>query len=278
MVKLVVSLHFMKKINYTLLIVLTVAMAFVSSCKKDEIIDPVVTCQLTKMDLTFFGTTVTSTITYNTSGQPVDMQTNDDGTISGTLYTYTSAGKVASMSEYEGASKTVTAKTEYTYGTNGVMEEKIYVDNAGTLEIESVNRFDYSGTQLVKKNIFTIVAGDEVKTDYVEYSYATNGDVSSMVTFSDDGLGNWEQSSRSTFTYNDKTPTAFLGGLIAEDPNFPSTHYIIRDKEEDYNTITQTWEVSSDLDYVYTYDSDGKPTKVNIGQGLFVFDLFYTCN
>ncbi len=261
-----------------MLIVLTVAMAFVSSCKKDDTTDPVVTCQLTKMDLTFFGTTATSTITYNSAGQPIDMQTNDNGTISGTLYTYTSAGKVASMSEYEGASKTVIAKTEYTYGTNGVTEEKIYVDNAGTLELDQVNRFDYNGTQMIQKNIFSIVAGNEVKTDYIVYSYAANGDVSGTVTFTDDGLGNFEQSSRRTFTYNDKTPTRFLAGLIAEDPNFPSTHYIIRDKEEDYNAITQTWEVSSDLDYAYTYDSDGKPTKVNVGQGLFVFDLFYTCN
>lgn len=261
-----------------MLIVLTVAVAFVSSCKKDDTTDPVVTCQLTKMDLTFFGTTATSTITYNAAGQPIDMQSNDNGTISGTLYTYTSAGKVASISEYDGAAKTVTEKTEYTYGTNGVIEEKMYVDNAGSLEIDAVNRYDYNGTKMIQKNIFAIVAGDEVKTDYSVYSYAANGDVSGTVTFTDDGLGNFEQSSRSTYTYNDKTPTRFLAGLIAEDPNFPSTHYIIGDKEEDYNPLTQSWEVSSDLDYVYTFDSDNKPTKINVGQGLFVFDLFYTCN
>ncbi|MHB1277417.1 MAG: hypothetical protein ACYC1Q_03395 [Bacteroidia bacterium] len=267
----------MKKINYTLLIVLTVAMAFISSCKKDETTDPVLTCQLTKMDLTVFGTTVTSTITYNTSGQPIDMQTNDNGTISGTLYTYTSSGKVASMSEYDGAAKTVTARTDYTYGANGVTEEKMYVDNAGTLELDGVNRFDYNGTQRIQKNIFSIVGGQETKTDYVVYSYAANGDVSGTVTFTDDGLGNFEQSTRNTYTYNDKMPTRFLAGLISEDPNFPSTHYITRNKEEDYKTITQAWEVSSDLDYAYTFDSDNKPTKINVGQGLFVFDLFYTC-
>lgn len=261
-----------------MLIVLTVAIAFVSSCKKDETpIDPPVTCHLAKIDMTVFGTTVTSTITYNPALQVVDMETNDNGTLSGTKYSYTAAGKVATMEEYEGASKDVTTKTEYTYGTNGVTEEKIYTDNGGTLQLVGVNRFEYAGTQMTKKNVFSIIAGQEVKTDYMEYSYASTNNVTAIVTYSDDGLGGWEPTGRITYSYNDKTPTRFLLGLMAEDPNFPASNYIVLEREDAYDPIKQDWEETSELDYAYTFDSHGNPTKINAGQGLVIFDLTYNC-
>jgi|GEM_PF-2219460 len=272
---------YMKKITQITLVCLTVSLAFLSSCKKDST-EPTPTpaaktCTLKQMDLTVFGSTSNAVITTNTAGQVIESQSNDNGEISGTFYTYNSDGKMITMSEYSDMSKTIDSKTTFIYGNNGITEERYFSDNGNGLELESITRSEYTGTQLTRKNMFALVNGQEVSDGYTIYAYASNGDVNSMLTYSDDGNGGWKQSDRTTFTYNDKVANAYLLTIMTEDPNFPAKHYITQDKEESYNDITQAWEIDQNLDYVYTFNSDGYPSKIVAGQGLISILFTWDC-
>lgn len=262
----------MKKINSYGLIVLIIALAFVSSCKKDDSPDSKA-CQISKMDITFSGMTVNSVITYNSANQVIDVQNNKDGEITGTLYSYNTDGSVSTMKQYEGASKEVIGRTEYFYDANGVTEEKIYADNS-SVNLRAIHKYEYVNGKRSRKKIYN---PSLEQTSYIEYTYTTNGDVSGTLTFWNQKPAGWVQSSRTTYTYNNKITDPFIKGLFSDDINFPATHYLTRELVEAYDPISQSWELTSDLDLVYTFDAEGNPTVIDVRQGFLIFNLTWSC-
>jgi len=273
----------MKKLSLLVLVTLSASLTFLSSCKKDEPTDSgsqpnTSTCKVMEIDMTLLGENGKTTFTYNAAGQITETQTKQNADVSGSLYTYNSAGQVTKIESYEDASKSINNKTEYTYGPNGVMEEKIFADDNGIPTHSETRKYEYANGVISKVNNYIITNGNESLYDYELYTYNTSGDVSMIVSYEDDGNGNWNAYYRDSYTYGTQVANKGLLGFFEEDPNFPAKHYYTNNKSESYNTVDNVWESDGDLDYVYVFDSKGNPTKVTIGGGLAVANLTWDCN
>lgn len=273
----------MKKLSLLMLVTLSASLAFLSSCKKDEPVGSgsqpgTSACKVTEINMTLLGETGKTTFTYNAAGQLIETQTIQNADVSGSLYTYNSAGQVTKIESYEDASKSINNKNEYTYGPDGVTEEKIYADNNGIPTHSETKKFEYANGVISKVNNYIITNGNESLYEYELYTYNTSGDVSMIVSYEDDGNGNWAATYRDTYTYGTQAATKTLLGFFEEDPNFPAKHYYTNQKSESYNTTDSIWETDGDLAYEYVFDSKGNPTKVTIGGGLAVANLSWECN
>lgn len=266
-----------------MLVTLCASLTFMSSCKKDDPADSgsepnTPKCNVTVIDLTAFGEKGQTTFKYNAAGQITESQTTGDNSeVSGSYYTYNSAGQVTKIESYADASKSINNKTEYTYGPNGVTEEKIFADDNGIPTHSETRKYEYNNGVISKVNNYIVSGGSEDLYEYELYTYTISGDVSLIVSYQDDGNGNWTAYYRDSYTYSTQVANKALLGFFEENPNFPANHYYTNNKSESYNSVDNAWESDDDLDYVYVFDAKGNPTTITIGGGLAVALITWDC-
>lgn len=265
-----------------MLVGFSASLTFLSSCKKDDTTDPgsgstSPTCYVTNMDVSVFGETAKSTITYNASNQAIEQSTVQGTDVSGTLFSYNSAGQITKIEEYDDASKQITSKTEYTYGPNGVLEEKIFSDENGVPTHSETRKYVYTNGVLSRVNTYLVDMGIDNLYEYQLYTMSALGEVTQIESYEDDGNGKWEAYYRDKYSYSAQAANKFLIGLLQDDPNFPAKHYITNEKGESYNSITKTWETDTSFDNTYVFDSKGNPTKITLFSGLASATLTWNC-
>ena len=260
---------------------MAMGVAFISSCSKDDDNGGndggTKTCRVNTIALNALGETSTSSVTYDANKRPVEINTVQGSDVSGSKLSYDANGNVTLIEEYSDASKTIDYKEEYTYTDGKVSEVKIYYDNGGTLELDEIRRYEYSGSEVSKIKLFTMDAGQEVEYGYITYTY-TNGSVTGMDQYEDDGQGGSTHVARRAITYDTHALNyKFFLNFLFEDPNFPAANYPVRDKQEYWDPDNSVWEIDEDIDYVYTWNSDNLPATVTLYQGLAVATFSYTC-
>jgi len=272
----------MKKLTVLMLVTLSSSLAFLSSCKKDDPADSGsgstnTSCYVNTMDLSVFGETAKSTLTYNASNQAIEQSTVQGADVSGTLFTYNSAGQMTKSESYDDASKKITSKIEYTYGSNGVTEVKIFADDNGVPTHSETRKYEYTNGVLSRVNTYLVDMGIDNLYEYELYTMSSLGEVTKIESYEDDGNGNWVAYYRDIYSYSAQSADKFLLGLLEEDPNFPAKHYITKVEGESYNAAMQIWEPSTSIVNTYDFDSKGNPTKITLFSGLASATLTWDC-
>lgn len=251
-----------------------------TSCKKDKDTpapgsNDGKTCQVTEVDMSSqFGNFKTS-FTYTANGLLTETKSVGPFGTSGSMFVYNLDKKVSVREDFEDAAKTVTQRTEYTYNANGVSEIKKYIPENGTLNLIEIQRYQYEGSKPVKITIIQVSQGQEMENGFFTYTYDTDN-VTLIRGYETDGNGGYWETYRRKLNYDGKATLASLSFIMMDDPNFPISSNVLMDKTELYDMDTQTWEIDEEINYTYTYNTDGLPSSASIS-GFGTASFTYSC-
>jgi len=272
------TLHNMKA---TLLLAILV-LGTLSACKKDKD-EPTSNepakqeCQLKNVSFTVQGNNFTNAFTYNDKNQLIESKTTTSWGDSRTVYTYNVDGTVSMKEEFEGNDQQPNSRVTYHYSNNALSESKYYVMMDVALELVEVKRYEFATGRLRKVNIFEVSDGSETLSGYLTYLYNGSENVQNIVGFETDGTHAPLEVYRRALSYDTKTTLKSIITMMTDDPHFPANNNITSDKEEMFDSDTQTWEVTDENSYTYTYGSNNLPATVNAG-AMGSGTLTYNCN
>lgn len=252
-----------------------------SACKKDK--DEPKTnepakqeCQLKNVAFTAQGGTFTTAFTYNTKNQLSEVKSISGWGDMRTTYAYNLDGTVSMKEEFDGNDAKPSSRVTYHYSNNVLSESKYYVLMDVDLELVEVKRYEFATGRLRKVNIFEVSDGSETLSGYLTYLYDGSGNVQNIVGFETDGTQAPTEIYRRALTYDNKTALKSFITMTTDDPHFPASNNITSDKEEMFDIDTQTWEVSDENSYTYSYGSNNLPATVSAGV-MGSGTLTYTC-